>query len=134
MTRAVEPKQSKRQQRIVSRRALSRSRGHYGRASIAGHDHSPNVVAGKRMFQIRGGSQRGDCFVRKFLGQHFGEPRTKLLASQLPALWISFPAYEFELIRAGTAEARHFERQTPAFIRANTDYAANQRALRRPQM
>src|ERR1700730_4656019 len=71
--RAVEPKQAKRKQRIVSRRALSQRRRHDGRGSLAGRAYSANVIAGKGMLQIRGGSQRGDRFIGKLLSQHFAE-------------------------------------------------------------
>src|SRR4029077_6647104 len=79
--RTVEPKQAKRKQRIVSRRALSRSRRHDGGGSIAGRAYSPNVSAGKGVLQIRGGSQRRHRFIRKLLSQHFAEAGAKLLAS-----------------------------------------------------
>src|SRR5690348_2406376 len=96
--------------------------------------YSSHVIAGKRMFEIGRGGQRGDYFVWKVLSQHLREARAELLSSQRPYFRTLFRAYELEFIRPSAAETHHVQLQPPGFICLDGTYAANKCGFRRPQM
>src|ERR1700689_3727612 len=77
---AAEPQQTERQQPVVGRRILSRGGAEHGpRARIRAQD-SPRVIAGERMFEVRGGCERGKLVVGKLPGEQIAEARAELLA------------------------------------------------------